>query len=169
LGTSVDTKGSRTRDANLLPSPTDIDSINKNKTNMAVEAATSTSSESTPLVAVKSATAGYGGGVAAPSIAAGLWKMALGFVLGVALTVAMLSGGFGGGSSSATIDHREEPATTTMLLLRSTLAGGNPAKKKVEEIHPALHYFAKASTEFASTLPLMKDRDSSFLADLVTR
>jgi hypothetical protein len=137
---------------------------------MAVEAAASAPSESSPLVAVKSAAAGHGGGVAAaPQMAAGLWKMALGFVLGVALTVALLSVGFGGGSSSASIDHREEPATATMLLLRSTLAGGQPAKKKVEEIHPALHYFAKASTEFASTLPLMKDRDNSYLADLVTR
>ena len=74
------------------------------------------------------------------------WKTAVvSFLVGVALTL-----------MSGVTSHRR---TTASLAVPRTL-----------DHSPALHYFAKASTEFASTLPpLPPNIDDSFLADLVTR
>jgi hypothetical protein len=138
------------------------------------------SSESSPLVAsTTTVTAkendewslqiGSSSSSTAPS---GRWKIGVfGFVLGVAVATSihaftgrLLSSSWNNGNN----DDEAATATVAFPLLTSTVW----QHKTVEEDHhhhPALHYFAKASTEFTATLPLMKDRDNSFLADLVTR
>ena len=123
-----------------------------------------------------------GGGAGSVATNEGLRKMMFGFVLGVALTTVVL---LGGGSSTAEvtpylldmdklgIDHHGD-GVNEMAGLR--MKGGQEKLPLLTASakHPALHYFGKASTEFAATLPplvdpLMKDRDNSFLADLVSR
>jgi hypothetical protein len=91
----------------------------------------------------------------------GLWPIVFGFALGVVFVVATLMVRDRQTSSSSTAANMN-----SFPLLRSTLG---KAKETKMVKHPASHYFGKASTAFTTTLPLMKHRTNSFLADLVTR
>lgn len=79
----------------------------------------------------------------------GLARLVLSFLLGVAVTF------------FATAYTKKDVGLDVMQEQAPMM--GSPSS------NPPLHYFGKAKTEFAATLPLMVDRDNSFLADLVTR
>lgn len=81
------------------------------------------------------------------------WKTAIvSFAVGVALTLMVTSG------------------VTPSRRATASVVDDVPLLGKKHKAGPALHYFAKASTEFAATLPpLPPNIDDSFLADLVTR
>ena len=90
------------------------------------------------------------------------WTMAVkSFFVGVAATL-LVTTYLSSGRTAATTTATPTASTNGVPLLgkKHSKSGGGPP----------LHYFAKASTDFASTLPpLPPNVDDSFLADLVTR
>ena len=92
-----------------------------------------------------------------PSSSSSVWKTAVAsFVAGVVLTLLLVG----------VTNHPASRRTLSFSKSTVPLLG----KKHKASSSPALHYFAKASTDFAASLPpLPPNIDDSFLADLATR